>query len=173
LTGGKQQAIVTKKDENQILLWKKLLNAENDPDVARRKLKQRVWETLSEVVPYLRHNSLPSEHRNRTQSSKDYTAKFSNFMKAYSACWGADGTIHYMHLCWQHLPYQINKWGALFIWSSSSMEKSHWKAHNQFHTRYELLLQVWGLLRYSELRFTKLEVKLSKNDEKALSLTPT
>ena len=140
VTGGKQRSIVDKKDENGTLMWKKLLIAENHPDMLRQLPKQKVWEALAEVAPYLRHNTLPSQHRNAFTSARDYQAKFSKFMKAYSACWGADGTIHYMHQCWQHLRGHIRKWGAPFIWSSSSMEKSHRMAHNQFHARYKLAL---------------------------------
>jgi hypothetical protein len=96
----------------------------------------QVWETLMDVVPFLRHNTLKLPN---AKAAKDFTAKWKCFDKAYKEAWGIDGTyIHYHHLLGQHLPGQIKKWGAPFIWSASSMEKSHWKAHNAAHTRTQL-----------------------------------
>ena len=89
-----------------------------------------------DVVPFLRHNKLKLSN---TAAAKDFTAKFARFNKAYQDAWGIDGSIiHYHHLLWQHLPGQIKKWGAPFIWSASSMEKSHWRAHNKFHVSTQL-----------------------------------
>jgi hypothetical protein len=140
LGGGNQTKMysgMTGNGINDTYLWEELLNAEQDLDPRRAALKREVWVKLQAVMPYLtvmKWTSLgnPTITTDR-QASVDFKAKFTAFMKAYHACWGVQATIHYHHMCWQHLPDEIERFGPPFLWSSSSMEKSHWKAHGNFH----------------------------------------
>jgi hypothetical protein len=136
LGGGKQTKMYSGKTgllETDQYIWEELLKAEQDLDPTRAKQKRAVWETLMAVMPYLTEMKWSDPQRTNKQAAIDFQKKFAAFMKAYNAQWGSAAAIHYFHHCWVHMPKQIEMYGPPFLWSSSSMEKSHWKAHGNFH----------------------------------------
>lgn len=74
-------------------LWRALLEAEDDPDRRRRVLKQKVWEAVESLAPYLR------DQKYRAATGSD-PAKFKKvvggFLRAFVDCWGETHVTHYM-----------------------------------------------------------------------------
>ena len=122
-------------------IWELILEAEQDVDKNRANLKRQVWVKLQAVMPYLTHTQWEDRTLTNQQAAKDFKVKFTAFMTAYKAAWGKAAAIHYHHMCWVHMPVQIEKFGPPFLFSASSLEKSHWKAHGNYHRHTQQVLK--------------------------------
>lgn len=74
-------------------LWRKLLEAEDDPDRRRRVQNQKVWEAYERLAPYLRNQ----KYRVATGSDPTkYKRTVGDFLRVFVDCWRETHVTHHM-----------------------------------------------------------------------------